>query len=205
MGILSAAGKALYSFASGLGGPGLLLIALADSSFLSLPEGNDILIVVLSIGKPWDMMLYYVLMTVIGSVAGCSLLYSVGRRGGGFVERKMSGSRLERIRGNYQKRGVMAVVIPSILPPPMPFKIFVLAAGVFRLPFGRFLAAVAVGRSFRYLMWGTLAVLYGEAAKRFLEERIQTVGIVLAVVLVLGVVVYLGLRSRARSRSGSYA
>jgi membrane protein YqaA with SNARE-associated domain len=78
-----------------LGGPGLFLIALADSSFLSLPEGNDILIIVLSTGQTWDVMAYYVLMTAMGSVVGCFILFSLGRRGGNFLDRRLNKQRME--------------------------------------------------------------------------------------------------------------
>ena len=79
----------LYDLVQSIGGPALLLVALADSSFLSIPEGNDILIIALSTGQSWSVMTYYVLMTITGSVIGCSLLYTVGRRGGGFVEKRL--------------------------------------------------------------------------------------------------------------------
>lgn len=193
----------LYVFAQGLGGPGLLVIALLDSSFLSVPEGNDVLIVVLSTGRGWSEMAYYVTMTIIGSVSGCSLLYGVGRRGGGFFERRLKPSRLERARRAYQRWGVWAVVVPSILPPPTPFKIFVLSAGLFRLPFSRFFVAVLVGRSIRYFMWGILAVLYGEAAKRFIQQNLPTVGVALALALALGLSVFIVLRVRRGANSGA--
>ena len=197
--------RALYDFARGLGGPGLLLIALGDSSFLSLPEGNDILIVILSIGQSWEVMLYYVGMTVIGSVAGCSLLYWVGRHGGQFVEKRLSPKRLDGMRQQYHRWGVWALVIPSILPPPTPFKIFVLTAGIFRLSFPKFLFAVSLGRSFRYLLWGVLAIIYGPLAQRFLEENLHTVGVALALVLLGGIGVYVGLRLKNRNQSRSLA
>jgi membrane protein YqaA with SNARE-associated domain len=193
----------LYVFAQGLGGPGLLLVALLDSSFLSVPEGNDLLIVVLSTGRGWSEMTYYVTMTIIGSVSGCSLLYAVGRRGGGFFERRLKPSRLERARQAYRRWGVWAVVVPSILPPPTPFKIFVLSAGLFRLPFSRFFVAVLVGRSIRYFMWGILAVLYGEAAKRFIQQNLPAVGVALALALALGLSVYIVLRVRRGANSGA--
>ena len=107
-----------------LGGWALLLIALADSSFLSLPEVNDILIVTLSIQSP-QRMLYYCSMTTIGSILGCLLLYLVGRKGGEVLTRKKFAPRqLEKIGGWYRRFGILAVIIPSILPPPTPFKIF---------------------------------------------------------------------------------
>ena len=199
------AARALYDFAHGLGGPGLLLIALADSSFVSVPEGNDILIVVLSIGKSWEVMLYYVAMTVVGSVLGCSLIYFLGNHGGRFVEKRLSPKRLDGIRAKYHRWGVWAIVIPAILPPPTPFKVFVLAAGIFHLPFGRFLIAVSIGRTIRYLMWGILAVVYGPWAQEFLEHNLHTVGVALTLVLVGGLVFFVGMKIKRRIQSKSLA
>ena len=172
-----------YEFIAGLGGPGLFVIALADSSFLSLPEGNDVLIVVLSTGQTWGLMTYYVLMTTFGSVCGCSVLYSVGRRGGKFLEQRLKGDKAEEMRNLYRRWGVLSVMIPSILPPPTPFKIFVLSAGLFRIPFPRFLLSVVIGRSIRYFMWGILAILYGKEVKRFIERNLPVVGTVLFLLL----------------------
>ena len=195
MRVLQTAGLYLYNLALGLGGFGLFALALADSSFLSIPEGNDVLIVVLSMGAGWSAMLYYVAMTVAGSVAGCTLLYWVGRRGGGFMKRRMNPEKLAWAEVMYSRWGLWAVLVPSVLPPPTPFKVFVFSAGLFQLPFPRFLTAVAVGRTIRYLMWGILAVLYGEWARRMLEENMQTVGIVLLGLFVLAAVTLLVLRS----------
>ena len=175
----------LYEAALALGGPGLLVIALLDSSFLSLPEGNDLLIVVLSTGRSWERMAYLVLMTITGSVIGCSLLYWAGRRGGDFVNRPPRRERLKQFEDTYRKWGLWAVLVPSILPPPTPFKVFVLSAGVFKVPYVRFLVAVLLGRSIRYFLWGILAVLYGEWAKQVLEGSLQTVGAMLFGALVL--------------------
>jgi membrane protein YqaA with SNARE-associated domain len=199
------AARALYDFAQGLGGPGLFLIALADSSFLSVPEGNDILIVVLSIGQSWEVMLYYVAMTVVGSAIGCSMVYWLGSHGGRIVENRLSPKRLDGIRHQYHRWGVWAIVIPAILPPPTPFKLFVLAAGIFNLPFARFVFAVSLGRSIRYLTWGVLAVLYGPWARQFLERNLHTVGVVLALILLAGIAGYLGMKLKNRLRSRSLA
>jgi membrane protein YqaA with SNARE-associated domain len=200
---LEGVARSLHAFVRGLGGPGLFLLALADSSFISVPEGNDVLIVVLSAGQPWQSMLYYVAMTVTGSVTGCSILYWVGRRGGSYIEKRVSRDKLERVRSSYQRWGVWAVVIPSILPPPTPFKIFVLSAGVFRLPFPRFFLAVSLGRSVRYLKWGVLAILFGEAVGHFIRDNLPVVGVVLAIILVGGVVVVVILRLRDRPVTSS--
>ena len=173
-----------YEFIADLGGPGLFMMALADSSFLSLPEGNDVLIVVLSTGQTWGLMSYYVLMTTFGSVCGCSVLYSVGRRGGKFMKTRLIGEKAEEMKSMYLRWGTWSVLIPSILPPPTPFKVFVLSAGLFRIPFPKFLLSVVIGRSIRYFMWGILAVLYGEVVGEFIEENLPLVGTLLFLLLI---------------------
>ncbi len=190
--MLEKIGNALQAIAAALDGPGLLLIAVADSSFLSIPEGNDLLIVILSIGKGWGRMAYYVAMTTIGSIIGCMLLFSVGRKGGNpLLRRRFSPDTVEWAEQLFAKYGALTVVIPSILPPPCPFKIFVLVAGVFRLPVWTFVTAVAVGRSVRYSMWGVLAVLYGARVKTYMQQNLPLVGIFLfaAFLLILAAIV----------------
>ena len=183
-------GGSVYEFITGLGGVGVMILAIADSSFLSIPEGNDLLIVILSTGKSWNHMIYYVGMTITGSVIGCLLLYFVGRKGGSpLLRKRFSPKSIERAERLFERYGILTVLIPSILPPPMPFKIFVLSSGVFRLKPWEFLTAVAIGRTVRYAMWGILAVLYGNAVKRYMQENLQFVGIVLIVCFGLAVVV----------------
>jgi membrane protein YqaA with SNARE-associated domain len=191
----------LYVLALALGGPGLFFVAVADSSFLSVPEGNDLLIVVLSTGQGWQLMTYYVVMTTLGSVCGCALLYSVGRRGGVFMQRRLKTERVNDLETVYRQWGMWAVVVPSILPPPTPFKIFVLSAGLFRLPFAKFLLAVAVGRSVRYFMWGILAVLYGQLAKNFMQQNLPAVGVGLFLLLAGAITGYAVMWTKVRKKS----
>jgi len=190
----------LYELARTLGGPGLFLIAVADSSFLSLPESNDLLIVILSIGRSWELMAYYAAMTVLGSVTGCIFLFAVGRRGGRFLTRRVSEKKMLRMEAAYRRWGMWSILIPSILPPPTPFKVFVLWAGMFGVPLRKFVLAVLIGRSFRYYMWGVLAVAFGERARYFLENNLRLVGVILFVLL-LGVILAVIL-VRLRSREG---
>lgn len=185
----------IYSLAAVLGGPGLLLVAMADSSFLSVPEGNDLLIVALAMGQTWSRMCYLVLMTIVGSVIGCSLLYGAGRKGGTFA-RGLSERKLRGARALYRKYGAWTIVVGAIVPPPMPFKIFVLAAGFFEVSFTRFLAAVLIGRSVRYFTWGVLAVLWGERVKEFLERNMVTVGSLLLAAVAILLLGYFVLRKR---------
>ena len=120
----------IQGFAESLGGPGLFIIAFLDSSFLSFPEVSDALIVLLTVQHP-ERMVFYALITTIGSVAG--LLRALHRRPAG--RRSVSPQALPRAPrrsgdGRFRRHGMLSVLVPSLLPPPMPFKIFVLAAGV---------------------------------------------------------------------------
>jgi len=172
------------------GGFGLMVLAIADSSFLSLPEVNDLLLMTFSIKEPQGMVKFAAL-TTIGSVIGCSLLYAVGRKGGEALLRKtFAGERLARVQRWYQRHGVMAVIIPSLLPPPTPFKIFVLSAGTFGISWPKFLTAIVIGRGIRYFSEGILAVTYGPAAIQFVQQNYGKIGLALAVVIIIGALVF---------------
>jgi len=174
------------------GGFGLMLLAVCDSSFVSLPEVNDILLMTFSISNPGGMVTYATL-TTLGSLIGCALLYGVGRKGGeAFLRRtpRMTDDKLVRIQNWYRRHGVLAVIIPSLLPPPTPFKIFVLSAGAFGISWPKFIAAVVVGRGIRYFSEGILAVIYGPAAIEFVRQNFGMIGLGLAILIVAGAVVY---------------
>ena len=182
------------AFASSLGGPGLFLVAFLDSSFLSLPEINDVL-VVLMVTRNEELMPYYAAMATAGSITGCLVLYALGRKGGEAILRKrFSGSRLEKAMGLFRRFGVLAIIVPALLPPPAPFKVFVLLAGVTKVPWPTFCAAVAVGRGVRYFGEGLLAVRYGDQAVELLRANGPLVSLVLAVLVVLGVGTYILMR-----------
>lgn len=175
----------VQAFALSIGGPGLFLIAFLDSSFLSLPEINDILVIVMVIENK-ELMLYYASMATLGSVVGCLLLYGIGSRGGQpLLRKRFGGPRLERAMELSRKYGVWAVAIPAILPPPAPFKVFVLLAGVSRVPLLQFVLAVAFGRGIRYFGESWLAVRYGDTAIEMLAQNGRTVSVMLAVVILL--------------------
>ncbi len=164
-----------------LGGPGLFVIAFLDSSFLSFPEVNDLLIIYLTTQHK-DRMIYYALMTTLGSISGCLALYFLARKGGeAFLRKRFNPHHLERAMATFRRYGLLAILIPSVLPPPTPFKIFVLAAGVAKVRPLDFIIAVAIGRGFRYFGEGLLAVYYGDHAADFLRENAHTVGVAVAV------------------------
>jgi membrane protein YqaA with SNARE-associated domain len=180
----------IQSIALGLGAPGLFLAALADSSFLSLPEIVDIVLIWM-VTQHKSRMLLYATSATLGSVAGCLLLYGVGRKGDQFIMRRFSADRVERALKLFRRFGLMAVLIPSLLPPPMPFKIFVLLAGAAGISTGRFAVAIVIGRGIRYFGEALLAVWYGDRAMEFLHANGGTASLALAVLLAVGLVAYL--------------
>jgi membrane protein YqaA with SNARE-associated domain len=190
--------ETVKNFALSLGGPGLALIAFLDSSFLSFPEINDLLIITYVIERPAGWWVY-ALFTTMGSLAGCLALYGVGRKGGeAFLKRRFNAHTLERGLAMYKRWGLLAIIVPSILPPPTPFKIFVLLAGVARVPTTTFLGAVTIGRGIRYFGEALLAYYYGAAALKLVQDNAKTVGLVLAAIIVVGAVALVVWRRRRR-------
>jgi membrane protein YqaA with SNARE-associated domain len=110
-------------------------------------------------------------MATLGSLAGCLFLYYLAKKGGEVMFRKRVGPRAARVRAWVERNAFLSIAVPSILPPPMPFKAFVLAAGVFQMPMRIFIIALIIGRGFRYFAEGFLAVRYGADATRFLMEN----------------------------------
>lgn len=188
--------EAIQAWASGMGGVGLFVIALLDSSFLSFPQVNDLLIIVLSTKYPARMP-YYASMTTVGSLIGCFMLYVVARRGGeSLLRKRLKGRYVDRALELYQRYGLLAVVVPALLPPPVPFKVFVLLAGAAAVAPWRFGLAVVIGRGIRYFGQGYLAVLYGERAADFMKAHGAQVGIGLALLAVAAGVAVMMIRKR---------
>jgi membrane protein YqaA with SNARE-associated domain len=192
----------IRALALALGGPGLALVAFLDSSFLPLPGITDILLVVMVTRRP-SAMLWYVAATVAGSIAGCLVLHYLGQTGGEApVRKRFGGEKVEAALAALQRHGLMAVLVPSILPPPAPFKIFVLLAGVVGISRSRFAGAIAIGRGARYLALGILAVRYGDRAQIYMRENGAAVSLAVVAALVLGFVAYLLVtKSRARQKA----
>lgn len=175
------------------GAPGLAVIAFLDSSFLSLPQVGDALLIGLTIKHPSHGFLY-ALATTFGSVSGCYALYAVGRKSGeAFLRRKFKEQHIDRGLAIVQHHGWLAVTIPSLMPPPTPFKLFVLLAGVADLRPLTFIMAATLGRGFRYGAEAWLAYAYGERATEFIRNNLPTVSMWLAgiiLVAALGLVVW---------------
>jgi membrane protein YqaA with SNARE-associated domain len=194
----------IQGFALALGGPGLFLIGFLDSSFLSFPEVNDLLVIIM-VTHHKERLLYYTLMATLGSVAGCLALYYIARRGGeAFMRKRFNARHVESGLKLFHKYGLLVVIVPALLPPPAPFKIFILLAGVAAIPVWQFTVAIFIARFVRYGGEGLLAVFYGERAAAFLEAHAREAGLWLSgIALVLGVAWILFSRWRQRRIEGT--
>ena len=190
--------SSLYAFALSLGGPGLFTVAALDSSFISLPQINDLLVVLMvTEHKAW--MPYYAAMATLGSVAGCSIIYLLAKKGGEAVlRRRVASHRVDHALELYRRYGLLALMVPALLPPPAPFKLFVLGAGIAGVPPIKFVLGVAIARGARYTILGTLAIYYGDAALALMRSHGPVVGLSLAGIIVVAAVVWIVWRRRRR-------
>ena len=152
------------------GGWGLAAIASLDSSFVPMPAVNDLLLIHLSAGTPFRMPLY-VLTATIGSVLGAFVMFSIGFGGRHAIRRGRAAEGSERVRRWLEKNDFLSLLVASLLPPPAPFKIFLVAAGAMRVRPWRFGLALLVGRGLRFGIEGFLAVRYGEEAENYLKSH----------------------------------
>ena len=184
MGFLAKWGAAAWKFLLPLGGTGLFAAALLDSSFVPLPQGVDLWLISLSVLQPTRMPLY-VALAVAGSTLGCCALYLVALRAEEkYLENNPKYPGLPRIRRLVEKYEIGALVIGAILPPPMPFKLVVIAAGLVKCRFDRFVIGIVIGRAIRYLVEGWLAIHYGRQVWMwFLRTGPKAFGMVLIAIL----------------------
>jgi membrane protein YqaA with SNARE-associated domain len=167
-----------------MGGGGLFVVAFLDSSVLSFPFVTDALVFQLAYTNP-ARMLYYVAMASIGSLAGCVWLYLLAKKGGEAYFHRHAKGRAVKIKDWVDSHAFLSVFIPAILPPPFPFKMFVLAQGVFQVPLRTFVLSILVSRGLRYLVEGILAVRYGDAALRFMMAHSAAFGVSIVVAILL--------------------
>ena len=172
-------------------GPAMILIAALDSSLLSLPEVNDYLVVARCYTHPRAVFVFP-MFAAIGSVLGCLLLYTILSRGGRAVlHRRFKVEHIERVERAYARFGILALAVPALLPPPMPFKIFVATAGALQFPRRKFLLTILLARSLRYYAEGTLAVFYGERVLRFSKDNGIVIISIVTGVFVVALAIYL--------------
>lgn len=174
----------LQNLVAVMGGGGLFVVAFLDSSVLSFPFITDALVMQLSFANPARMP-YYAAMAAAGSLAGCSWLYLLAKKGGEAYFHRHAKGRAGRVKEWVEEHAFLSVFVPAILPPPLPFKIFVLAEGVFQVPLRTFVLAIFLGRGLRYLAEGILAVRYGDATFEFLKLHSAAAALSVVVVLLL--------------------
>ncbi len=180
--------KQLSEYLITFGAFGLFAVALLDSTFVPLPSSADALMLLLSTTYP-SWMLLYAFMATAGSALGCWILYLISRRAGARALNRFSEAKQRRVKHLIERYDMMAVLVATLLPPPFPFKLFVVTAGVFRFSLTRFMLAIVVGRGFRFLLEGYFAVRYGPQAKEILAKYYPWIGLGLVVAIALFVFV----------------
>jgi len=181
---------------------GLFTIAFLDSVMIPMPGGVDAVLLLLAASRP-SWMLIYVAAATVGSTLGCVVLYRISQRAGKRALSRFSESKQKRVKDLIDRYDVMSVLVASLLPPPFPFKLFVVSSGVFRLNIVRFTIAIAAGRTFRYLLEGYIAAHYGDHAKEILSRYYPTIGITLAVLVIVFFVARTLMRQSAKSEPSS--
>jgi membrane protein YqaA with SNARE-associated domain len=171
-----------------LGGPGLVVLGLADNSIIPMPGSMDVLTIwfVVHNRKHWY---YYALMALVGSLIGGYITYRLARKGGkGMLEHRIGAKRTKAIYTRVERWGFWAIFVPALLPPPVPFVPFLLAAGALQYSRKKFLAALALGRGLRYGILAYLGVLYGRHFLRFFNKYTKpTVYALIAMSAIAGV------------------
>jgi membrane protein YqaA with SNARE-associated domain len=166
-----------------LGPFGLFAVALLDSTFVPLPSSTDALMIILTTAHP-RMMIAYALIATVGSTLGCVILYHISRRTGRRALRRFSPAKQQRVKNLIDRYDVLSVLVASLMPPPFPFKLFVVSAGVFRFNLVRFTIAIFAGRLFRFLLEGYLAIRYGAQAKEVLARNYPWIALGLAIAII---------------------
>ena len=183
-------------------GPVMILVGALDSSLLSLPEINDYLVIARCFTHP-RAVVFFPLFASTGSMLGCLLLYTILQRGGlAVLHRRFRLEHVQRVEQAYARFGILALAIPALLPPPMPFKIFVATAGALQFPRRKFLITILIARSVRYYTEGILAVYYGRRVLVFLQDNgLMIVTAVFALCLAALAIYLLSNKGRAAVKS----
>jgi membrane protein YqaA with SNARE-associated domain len=188
----------IWGLLAPLGIWGVFVIAFADSALLGMPVDA---VVAAYVYQDHSHFLLYVILAALGSALGSVPLYIVGYLGGEKVLRKrISEARFQRIHRSFEQHEFWALMFPGMLPPPTPFKAFVLAAAVFEMRFSHFLAAVFAGRFVRFLVLSLLTLWFGPqiidlAGSLFRQHFYWVLGALVGVLFL-----WLLLRRRGRGR-----
>jgi membrane protein YqaA with SNARE-associated domain len=167
-----------------LGPFGLFAVALLDSAFVPLPSSADALMILLTLAHP-HLVIVYALLATAGSAIGCVILYYISRHAGRRALRQFSAAKQKRVKELIDRYDVLSVLVASLMPPPFPFKLFVITAGVFRFSVTRFTIAIIAGRMFRFSLEGYFAIRYGAQARQLLVRYYPWIGLGLAALIVV--------------------
>ena len=160
----------LWRWLRHLGGPGLILLGIADNSVVPLPGSMDVLTIWLAAHqRSW--WLYYAALATVGALIGGYITYGLARKGGKEAfERKLPKKQAEKVYQRFERWGFWAVAVPAILPPPFPIVPFLLAAGALQYSKKKFLGALALGRGIRFTIVAGLGAHYGNHIVRFFSK-----------------------------------
>ena len=186
-----------------LGGPGLVLLGVADNSVIPLTGSMDVLTIWLAARhrEPWP---YYAFMATLGAIIGGYITYAMARKGGKeTMDRKLSKRRAAKVAKSFERWGFFAVAIPALLPPPFPFVPFLLAAGALQYSPKKFLGALSLGRGIRYSVAAYLGFLYGRHILRFFNHYYKPAMAILIGLAVLGAILSLIQFLRMRNRQAT--
>jgi membrane protein YqaA with SNARE-associated domain len=160
----------LFVLLSHHGGMGLLVVGLLDSSILTMPLGNDLLIIVMST-RDHKLIPYYAAMAAAGSVLGCLTVDLLVRKGGEKeIEKHVSRKRFEYVKKRMNKNAAWALAFASLMPPPFPFTPFVAAAAALQYPRRKLLSVIGAARLVRFSIEGTLAFFIGRRLIRVAQS-----------------------------------
>jgi len=186
-----------------LGPWGVLTIALVDAAALGIPMDP---VIAAFVYKDPRRTLIYVLMGAIGSAVGSLVPYLLGYTGGeAFVVRKVGRAKFARVHALSEKYGDLALIIPAMLPPPTPFKLFVFSAGVLEMTWLHFMLSVFVGRVLRFAILSVLTIEFGPEIVQIIQTVVKhhshwAIGILCALIL-LGVILYIANRKRSSAQA----
>ncbi|SRR5690242_16447279 len=183
---LSLLALTIITWVERFGGPGLILLALADNSFIPLPGSLDAATIILTAHKR-NLWIYYGLMAAVGAIIGGYLTYRVSEKGGEEAfEKKIGKERAQKVYKKFEKHGWSTIVIGSLLPPPFPIVPVLSAPAVLKYPRHKFLSALAVGRTLRFMIDAYIGRRYGQALLGFLGQYKAPVMYALIALAVLG-------------------
>jgi membrane protein YqaA with SNARE-associated domain len=193
----------LWALLKPLGAWGVLVVAAIDGAFLGLPV--DAVVAGYIYQNPARFLLY-ALMASVGSTLGSIVIYVIGYKGGEELLRKrIPPARFERIHNAFDKHPFWSLMLPAILPPPIPFKVFALAAAVSEMGFGRFLLAIFSGRMVRFLILGVLTIKFGPDVVHLVGTVFQQHYYLILEAIIVGLIVWFVMRRRKKIRTTNSA